>query len=234
MTEITALRVVRGGRSILDIPSLQLDQRPGLLLGVNGAGKSTLFSVLSSRSKPTSGTIERSGSVALVEQTFRPILGFSSAEYCAYVAWLAGQKRRVARTEAVSWLKFVNLEHKAAQKCESLSGGEQARLAIATAMNSGADLLLLDEPSAALDPVSKAQVSEVYQRIVREGYSLLVSTHDVGDLRPPFQRVIVLDSGEVHFDGTLSQFRQLAHGHDLTPAHTLARAFAERGGDSDR
>ena len=220
--------VQRSGATVLNCQHLTLDQRPTLLLGANGAGKTTLLSVLAGQVEPSEGYVQASGRVALVEQSFRPIVGFSSAEYCAYVAWLHGQNRKRARDKSRYWLEFVDLSRVSQQRCESLSGGERARLAIATALNSGAEILLLDEPSAALDPLNKQAITEIYQRVADAGQTLVVSTHDAGELQRPFERVVVLDHGVIHFDGERSEFLELAAQRGNTPAHILARSFAQR------
>ena len=228
---VDALKIRRSNKTILDIPQLTIDERPTLLLGANGAGKSTLFSVLASDSSPHDGVVLRVGSISLVEQKFMPIVGFTSGEYCAYVAWLFGQDRKIAKKHSLEWLNFVDLSRVADQRCESLSGGERSRLAIATALNSGAKTLLLDEPSAALDPLSKELITKVYQKIVEMGHNLVVSTHDAGELQKPFERVLVLDKGKLRFDGSRSEFIQLASELDDNPVHNLARSFARRRND---
>ena len=136
--QVNALKVRRSNKTILDIPQLVIDERPTLLLGANGAGKSTLFSALASDSSPKDGTVLRKGSISIVEQKFTPITGFTSSEYCAYVAWLFGRDKKTAKKESLDWLDFVDLSRVSSQRCESLSGGERSRLAIATALNSGA------------------------------------------------------------------------------------------------
>lgn len=227
--QVSALSVRRSNKIILDIPQLVIDERPTLLLGANGAGKSTLFSALASDSSPSEGTVLRTGSISIVEQTFNPITGFTSSEYCAYVAWLFGRDKKAAKKESLYWLDFVDLSRVSNQRCESLSGGECSRLAIATALNSGAETLLLDEPSAALDSLNKEHVTEVYQRIVERGHNLVVSTHDSGELQRPFERVLVLDKGKLHFDGSRRDFVQLAREPGDSPAHILSRSFVRRG-----
>lgn len=228
---IEGIKVTRSKRIILDISQLIIDQRPTLLLGTNGAGKSTLLSVLGRKIKPDTGTVNSSGVVASVEQNFRPIVGFTCAEYCSYVAWLRGQPWKNARRDCANWLDFVDLSHAGRQRCESLSGGERARLAIATALNSGSDTLLLDEPSAALDPLSKQKITAIYERIVQQGQALLVSTHDSAELQHPFERVLVLHAGKIYFDGNRQDFLGLSSRPGDSPAHVLSRAFALRGGN---
>ncbi|WP_245803037.1 ATP-binding cassette domain-containing protein [Corynebacterium phocae] len=226
--ELQALTVVRQGRCVLNIPHLEIGNRPTLLLGANGAGKSTLLSLISGRMKPTSGTISATDSIAFVEQQFKPIVGFTCAEYCAYVAWLFGQDRKAAAKNSLSCLEFTNLDHLANQRCENLSGGESSRLAIATALNTGATTLLLDEPSAALDTVNKQHITEIYRKIVDAGQNLVVSTHDSGELQEPFSRVIVLASGTIEFDGDRKEFLELADTEGNSAAQVLARSFRSR------
>lgn len=227
---VSNLEISRSGKILLRIPELTLDHVPTLLLGVNGAGKSTLLKTLCSKTGESKGKVYSQEKIAFVEQEFRPIVGFTSAEYCAYVAWLHGQSRKVSQDEANKWLGFVGLDSATTQRRETLSGGQKARLAIATALNSGADFLLLDEPSASLDPLSKEKTREIYHRIVENGQGLLVSTHDSGELHAPFERVIVLHEGEIVFDGTRNSFIELAQQSGDSPAHILARSFVQRGG----
>lgn len=222
------LEVRRSGRIILDVPRLAIDARPTLLVGANGAGKSTLFSALSGRINPTRGRVASDERVVLVQQAFRPIIGFTSAEYCAYVAWLSGREKSAARKESLDWLNFVGLGRVSEQRCETLSGGERSRLAIATALNSGATALLLDEPSAALDPLSKQKITDIYRRIGDQEHTLVVSSHDAGDFGPPFTRVIVLDRGRIQFDGNPEEFLRLAEESGDSPTHALSRSFARR------
>lgn len=223
---LEGITVGRAGALRLDISHLVLDQRPTLLLGVNGAGKSTLMRILGGSTKKLSGEITRAGRVAFVEQKFRPVYGFTAQEYCAYVAWLKGQQRSVAQREADRWLSFVGLHSQSGQRCETLSGGQQARLAIATALNSGADFLVLDEPGASLDVIAKEELRSIYARISEAGQGLLVSTHEASELAPPFERVLVLDKGQLRFDGTPEEFLSLGSSSSSEIAD-LARAFSQ-------
>lgn len=227
---LTSAEVKIRATSILQIPQCEIDRRPTLLLGVNGAGKSTLLSVLAGHQKLSAGHIDHNCRIIKIDQHFQPIIGFTVSEYCSYVAWLSGRRMRDARNDTRQWLEFVGLLAKAGQKCQTLSGGEQARLAIATALNSAADMLLLDEPSAALDPLSKEHLTTIFQKIVAEGRGLMVSTHDSGDVMPPFERVLVLDRGTIVFDGTLDEFLQQATAKESSTTSALAASFAKRRG----
>lgn len=227
----SGIGITHRGRTVLEIPSLDVDSRPTLLLGPNGAGKTTLMSVAAGVVKPTSGDVSTHGRTVYVPQKFAPIVGFTCLEYCAYAGWLHGQGRTVAVREAGAQLDFVGLSSLKDAKCETLSGGEGARLAIATALNSGASTLLLDEPSASLDLHSKQQLTDIYRQIAGRGQHLVVSTHDAAELQDPFERVVVLMEGRIEFDGTRKGFAALGRSGD-SPVAALSRSFTARGNRS--
>lgn len=215
-------------RTTLNVPHLEIDSRPTLLLGPNGAGKTTLMNIAAQTAKPSSGRVVCDARTVYVAQKFAPIIGFTCVEYCAYVAWLQGQSRALAIRQAADQLAFVGLASMRSARCETLSGGESARLAVATALNSGASTLLLDEPSASLDPHSKQQLTEIYQRVVDRGQNLVVSTHDAAELHAPFERVLVLLEGRIEFDGSRARFAELGRTEN-SPVAALSRAFMARG-----
>lgn len=223
----------RASRDTVHIPELTLDTRPTLLLGVNGAGKTTLLKLVAGQLRPRTGSISTDEAVVYLPQHFRPIAGFTCAEYAEYVAWLWGASRRHARTDSAHWLDFVGLRELASQRCDQLSGGQQARLALAAALGSPAHRLLLDEPSAALDPVARRQLTQLYHGVVEQGRALVVSSHNSADFGPPFQRILVLDSGTICFDGTPQGF--LAQRSTPGIVGELARSLNPRneGGTHD-
>lgn len=199
----------RGSRvDVIAGVTIQMDSRPTLLIGENGAGKTTLLRVLSGDLQPTLGSVTREFSVVYLPQHFISIPGFSCLEYVAYVSWLWGASRKNARRESLAWLEFVGLAELSAHRCDRLSGGQQARLALAAAVGSGAETLLLDEPTASLDPLARDHVKKIYGKIVNEGVGLVVSTHNSSELCEPFERVLVMERGKIAFDGSLSGFSQ--------------------------
>ena len=115
---------------------------------------------------------------------------------------LNGQGRRQAKVEAPRWLAAVGLDGYERHSCQKLSGGQQSRLALAMTLNSGAELVLLDEPGAALDPLSKEMLRELYGMVVSAGVNLVVSSHDPTDILGPFARVVIIDRGAVRFDNS--------------------------------
>jgi len=189
-----------------------------LLLGRNGAGKTTLLRLAAGLLKPKSGKIHRPGRVLYLPQQFVLVPGFTCSEYVSHLAWLNGQGRRQAKTEAPRWLAAVGLDGYERHSCQKLSGGQQSRLALAMALNSGAELVLLDEPGAALDPLSKEMLRELYGMVVSAGMNLVVSSHDPTDILGPFARVVIIDRGAVRFDNSPQALRGNAHADPLVAA----------------
>ena len=175
---------------IFDKLNLPLSLGPLLLLGRNGAGKTTLLKLIAGLLKPASGTVHRDGRVLYLPQRFIAVPGFSCMDYVVHLAWLNGRPRREAKVDAASWIKHVGLEGYEQRPCQNLSGGQQSRLALAMALNSHADLVLLDEPGAALDPLSKETLRSLYQIVADAGVGLMVSSHDPTDILGPFARVM--------------------------------------------
>ena len=214
--------------SIIDGLSLSLEPSPILLLGKNGAGKTTLLKLISGLIKPKSGRIQRNGTALYLPQKFIPVTGFNCMEYVSYVAWLNGRSRKEAKADTMQWLVNVGLEGLEKQSCQKLSGGQQARLALAMALNSGADLILLDEPGAALDPLSKENLRNLYQMVVEAGVNLVVSSHDPTDILGPFTRVVIIDHGVVFFDYSPEALRRGHHCNSLVAA--FARSMFPNNG----
>ncbi|KAB3522826.1 ATP-binding cassette domain-containing protein [Corynebacterium sp. zg254] len=201
-----------GGAGVVAAEDLSITGEPTLLLGANGAGKTTLMRILAGQLRVRG--LDRSGlpAVSYVPQFFTPIRGFTVREHVSYVAWLDGQKRATATKNADQWLDFVGLGDLANRSCAQLSGGQQAKVQLATALNSGAQLLLLDEPSASLDPLAKRELQDLYNSIVAAHTGVWVSTHQPHEVADPFTRVIVLHEGTVRYDGTIDGFRALGNG----------------------
>ncbi|CAM5311449.1 ATP-binding cassette domain-containing protein [Corynebacterium variabile] len=216
-----------GGPGAVTANDLLVSSEPTLLLGVNGAGKTTLMRVLAGHLRVRGLDLSGLPSVSYVPQFFTPVRGFTVLDHVSYVAWLDGQSRAAAAKNAPQWVDFVGLGDLANRKCAQLSGGQQAKVQLATALNTGARLLLLDEPSASLDPLAKRELQDLYRNIVAAGTGLWVSTHQPHEVTDPFTRVIVLHQGTVRFDGGIGHFRQLgvdATDKDDPAAVALAQA----------
>ena len=191
------------GRTVIDNVSFAL--KPGsltALVGPNGAGKSTLLHLIQGRLKPASGSVDCSGSIALMPQ--RAAIDWTFPITVAQMVELGRQKGGAISTDAV--LQQVGLNELASRRLNRLSGGQQQRALLARTLMQEAPILLLDEPCSAIDPPAREQLLRLMRRLAETGHTLLVSSHDWGQALDAYDRVIVLD-GEVLADGTPDDVR---------------------------
>ena len=144
-------------------------------------------------------------------QQVRAIPGLTSREQVAYAGWLKGMSRSAAWTEAPAALERVDLTGEADRLTAQLSGGQQRRVGLAQLLVHRADLLLLDEPTAGLDPGQRARFRETLRRTAQD-VPVVVSTHRVDDLTDLFDTVVVMDHGRIPFQGSTEAFMALAPG----------------------
>ncbi|MBB1244634.1 ATP-binding cassette domain-containing protein [Streptomyces durbertensis] len=204
---------------VLDRFGAELAAGCTVLLGPNGAGKSTLLGIASSYRSPDAGSVTWNGRsptgrrsrasyrrvVGWLPQDVTPIPGLTVREQAAYVGWLKGMNRSDAWRKSRGALARVDLSSLAQRKSHQLSGGQLRRLGIAGALVHGAELLLLDEPTAGLDP-SQRQVFRDLLHSLRGQVAVVVSTHQTEDLDELYDEVVVLDSGQVRYQGNVPGF----------------------------
>ncbi|MDZ7631206.1 MAG: ABC transporter ATP-binding protein [Gemmatimonadaceae bacterium] len=184
------------------------------LLGPNGAGKSTLLRVLSTLQRPDRGTVVVAGVDALQDPDgARAHLGYLPQEFgfppaltprelVDHFARLKGLHHAAARRDAVAgMLARVNLTAECDRPVRGLSGGMRQRLGIAVALLGAPDVLIVDEPTVALDPVERHRVHDLLLALADER-AVLLSTHLVPDVDALCHRAIVLHRGRVMRDGT--------------------------------
>jgi ABC-2 type transport system ATP-binding protein len=187
-----------------------------VLLGPNGAGKSTLLSLGAGAIRPRRGRVfygaaSDSDATALrkrvgwMPQQIRAFPGLTVREQVAYAGWLKGLARSTAWVGATQALELVGLVDLRDRRSSSLSGGELRRLGIAQTLVHRAEVLLLDEPTAGLDPAQRARFRSVLTALPRET-RIVVSTHQVDDLSEVFDKVVVLDQGKICFSGRVDEF----------------------------
>ncbi len=203
------------GRFVLDI-DLRAD--PGdvvALVGPNGSGKSTALQTLAGLRRVRSGRVEIGGVVVdepaarqwvpahrrrigYLFQSLELFPHLNVLDNVAYGLRRQGLNRREAREQAVAWLQAAGVEHLAAARPVTLSGGQAQRVAMARALAVDPDLLLLDEPMSALDAESRLTIrSDLRRRLdAFDGVAVLV-THDLLDVVALANRVVVLDDGQV-------------------------------------
>ncbi len=186
---------------------------PGIvgLLGANGAGKSTLMRMVCGVMKPTSGTIaldeypvtdkEYRNFIGYLPQDFGYYPEFTGMEFMLYVAALKGLDKNTARTRSLQLLEQVNLEKDAQKKIKAYSGGMKRRLGIAQTLLNRPKLIVLDEPTAGLDPKERVRFRHIFEQLGKDSIVLL-STHIVSDLEKCADRIMVMKDGQKVFDGT--------------------------------
>ena len=203
-----------GGKRLLDRVTLRLERGPRtVLLGPNGAGKSVLLRLCHGLLVPTSGAVRFNGPEsidgrrrhAMVFQ--RPVmLRRSALANVAYGLTIAGMPRRERLRTAEEALERVGLRHLAAQPARVLSGGEQQRLALARAWALRPELLLLDEPTANLDPSATQAIESAIQAMHDAGAKIVLITHNLGQARRLGDEVVFLAGGRVVEQTPVDQF----------------------------
>ncbi|MGI9099890.1 MAG: ATP-binding cassette domain-containing protein [Solirubrobacteraceae bacterium] len=194
-----------------------------VLLGPNGAGKSTLLRLIAGALRPRRGQIRASCPIAFSPQSHVALPGFSVFDQIKYAGWLGGIALSQTAAAARRSLDAVGLSELAGRRATTLSGGELARLGIACALSTDPDLLLLDEPSASLDPVAREAVGVVLCGLAESGKCIVATSHTAVDIGPPFERLVVLDEGVIVFDGGPDEF--LANDHENPTVDGFSRAL---------
>ena len=200
-----------------------------VLLGPNGAGKTTLLSLAATSLRPEAGEIRLDGlssdrdrkalrgSIGLMPQGVQPVPGFTAREQVAYAAWLRGVDTGTAASAALVALDRVGLRTEADRLVTSLSGGQQRRIGLAQVLVRPARVLLLDEPTAGLDPAQRSRFRDLLAELPAD-VPVLVSSHQVDDLTELFDTVVVLDRGLVRYQGSPAEFLGLAPHGSSRPA----------------
>lgn len=199
----------------------RLEVYPGeilAVLGPSGSGKTTLLRLLSGLLLPEEGRVE-GGFRAYLPQT-PPLLRRSVLENAAFGLRLRGVPRGEAWARASAMLERVGLGAKARQPAHLLSGGEAVRLALARTLLVEPGVLLLDEPTASLDPANAAQVEALLREAAGEGKGVVLATHDLFQARRLAHRVVFLFLGQVVEEAPTSLFFQ-------RPQDPRSQAFLE-------
>ncbi len=188
--------------------NLSLDNGVYGLLGPNGAGKTTLMRIMTDLLKPSTGRVLLDGKdIAGLGADFRRRLGYlpqdfgfypnyTAEQYLLYIARLKGFTKFEAKKQTGDLLEMVGLYEKRNQKMKGLSGGQRQRVGIAQALLGDPDILVLDEPTAGLDPEERIRFRGIISNLSRQK-TVLLSTHIVSDLEAVANEMILLKKGQV-------------------------------------
>lgn len=180
------------------------------IAGPNGAGKTTLLSMLAGVTKPDSGTVELpGGKLGWVPQRAAVYGKLTVRENLELFARL--EKVPDVFGSATQMMDRVGLGNRASDRAEELSGGMRQRLSIGMGLIAGPSVLLLDEPSAALDPLQRERLWELLGSLAESGIAVVFSTHSAGEVEGHASRVLVLDGGKLLFNGPPSGIGPGAH-----------------------
>ncbi len=180
------------------------------LLGANGAGKTTLMRMLCGILKPTGGTITFDG-IDVSEEAYRAVLGylpqdfgyypeFSALDFLLYLAALKGIPKAQAKRRSRELLALVSLQEAEKKKIKTFSGGMKQRLGIAQALLNDPKLLILDEPTAGLDPKERVRFRNFIQTLGKDSIVLL-STHIVSDIEHIADEILMMKAGQLIYRG---------------------------------
>jgi ABC-2 type transport system ATP-binding protein len=205
---------------VVALDDVSLDVFPGevrVILGANGAGKSTLFRILTGLTTPTTGSASIKGLDATRQSTaVRKLVGFMPAdtktlllrhsprENLVFHGRLQGipESRLAARVEET--LETVGIAGAADRVCFALSSGMLARLLLARAILHEPVVLILDEPTGAVDPIGSYELLGLVQQVAREqGLAVLISSHRLDEVEMLNDKVLLLDKGKIVFSGDL-------------------------------
>ena len=177
-----------------------------LIVGANGAGKTTLMRMICGVLKPTGGTISFQGmdvsteeyrrSLGYLPQDFGYYPNYTALEFLMYVSALKGIPKKIAKKRARQLLEEVGLSHVADKKVKTFSGGMKQRLGIAQAMLNEPKILILDEPTAGLDPKERVRFRNLISSFSKDKIVLL-STHIVSDVEYIADEILVMKEGRL-------------------------------------
>lgn len=197
------------------VNSLNYTMKKGVygLLGINGAGKTTLMKMLCTIIRPTEGEIKWNGKdIFELKESYRGILGYlpqefgyypdmSVYDYLMYIASIKGIRQYMAKKRIEQLLRQVALFKHRKQKMRTLSGGMLRRVGIAQAMLNDPQILILDEPTAGLDPNERVRFRNLISELAEERLVLL-STHIVSDVEFIANEIILMKDGQFIYTGT--------------------------------
>lgn len=223
--ELSLDRLTKHYGSKIAVDCVSASLKPGVygLLGANGAGKTTLMRMIGAILEATSGEVLFDGKeVTTMGADYRNVLGYlpqdfgyypnyTAAEFLMYVAALKGIPRNIAKKRMKELLEIVDLSHVASQKIKTFSGGMKQRVGIAQALLNNPKILILDEPTAGLDPKERVRFRNLLADYA-EDKIVILSTHIVSDIEAIADEVLLMKAGTFVSQGTVLQLVKEARG----------------------
>ena len=238
--ELSLDRLTKHYGSKIAVDCVSADLKPGVygLLGANGAGKTTLMRMLCAILEPTSGEVFLDGKdVVSMGEDYRNVLGYlpqdfgyypnyTAREFLMYVAALKGVPKKIAKKRTGELLEEVGLSHAADKKVKTFSGGMKQRVGIAQALLNHPEILILDEPTAGLDPKERVRFRNLISDYAGDKIVIL-STHIVSDVEAIADEVLLMKKGKFVLQGTVPELIQKAEGKvwELTVSSTEAKKW---------
>lgn len=196
------------------------------LLGRNGAGKTTLMKVITTLLPANSGEINVCGIPVKEERKVRSIIGYLPQDFSMYgnmtvyeamdyLGVLSGLDKKTRKQRIPELLRRVNLQNNKRTKVKAMSGGMKRRLGIAQAILHDPKVLIVDEPTAGLDPEERVRFRNLLSEIADDRIVIL-STHIVGDIEATCEKIAVMDEGNIIFNGTVAELLERADGKIYT------------------
>lgn len=215
--------------NLIAVNNLTIDIKPGKIygfLGPNGAGKTTTMSMLSDLIIPTSGEAYVGGhKIGTLEA--KKLLGYSPEfpsfytdinciDYLIYMGLLGGLSYDESVKKSVELIDFMNLKDSTYKKVSTFSTGMKKKIGLAQAMIHDPKILMLDEPTANLDPTSRYEIINSLKRLVKEkNITLIISSHVLTELELIITDVIMINEGKLSFYGPLEEAKKLLNNNLL-------------------
>lgn len=220
--QITSLKKTYGNKTALDGITFSVGNGMFGLIGRNGAGKTTLMRILATLSRPSGGQVTFDGIPLKDTKKIRPFIGYlpqefslyqdmSVLEIMRYLAALSDIPGKTCRERIPRLLQQVNLWDDRTKKAGKLSGGMKRRLGIAQALLDDPQVLIVDEPTAGLDPEERLRFYTLLDEF-SSSRTVVVSSHIMSDIEAVCENVAVLDAGRLLFAGTVGTLAKKAEG----------------------
>lgn len=216
--ELRLDRLTKQFGSAIAVDRLSATLTPGVygLLGANGAGKTTLMRMICDVLKPTSGSVVWNGApIERLGERYRSVLGylpqdfgyypdFSALDFMLYLSVLKGLDSKAAKRRSMELLDLVGLKNVAKRKVKTFSGGMKQRLGIAQAVINDPQVLVLDEPTAGLDPKERVRFRNLISALAQDKVVIL-STHIVSDVEYIADEILIMRAGQIVASGTIEE-----------------------------